>query len=322
MKVRERRLLAVATMAATVPYLLLKIAWLTSHSIGAVDPEVLASPTYRAANAVTLLLDLAVVGVAAALGWQWGLRLPVWLVLGPMWVATGLLVTVGMGASVAGLLVLVLPTASTAVGGVPVLRPWVFLVVYTGFAVQALLLGWLFVRYLRVRWPRLWVADPLPPRDLPPGRSRRAVNIAAVLLCSAVAMLDGVIAATGRAPITRAAADVRPMPDRVSAAVTVLAAVLGSWAVAVLVRRLRAGGAVFVPLAVAWTGSASMVAWGLYTRAVALVLPAATPSVRLDELEIIAGVLLAVSVAGLLRSGRVTARFGDAQRAHAGQRSR
>lgn len=310
-------------MAATVPYLLLKIAWLTSHYIGAVDPEVLAAPTFVVANAVTLLLDLAVVVVAAALGWQWGLRLPAWLVLGPMWVATGLLVTVGVGASVAALLALVLPAASAAVG-VPGLRPWVFAVVYTGFALQALLLSWLFVRYLRARWPGLLAAERAPcgdvralrrPLDVRSGPLRRTVDAAAILFCTAVAVLDGGIATFGHPPCP-GAAGARPMPDRVSAAVTALAALLGIWATAVLRRRLRAGRSLFGPLAVVSTGS--MVLWGLYTRVVALALPAATPSVRVDEVEIIAGTLLVLAVAGTLRSDPASGRSVDGRRARAG----
>jgi len=312
-------------MAATVPYLLLKIAWLTSHYISAVDPEVLAAPTFVVANAVTLLLDLAVVVVAAALGWQWGLRLPAWLVLGPMWVATGLLVTVGVGASVAALLALVLPAASAAVG-VPGLRPWVFAVVYTGFALQALLLSWLFVRYLRARWPGLLAAERAPsgdvralrrPLDVRTGPLRRTVDAAAILLCTAVAVLDGGIATFGHPPWP-GAAGVRPMPDRVSAAVTALAALLGIWATAVLRRRLRAGRWLFGPLAVVWTATGSMVLWGLYTRVVALALPAATPSVRVDEVEIIAGTLLVLAVAGTPRSAPASGRSVDGRRAHAG----
>jgi hypothetical protein len=327
MRDRVGPLLAACAMAATVPYVLLKIAWLSGHYIGALDTGMLASPTFVVANAVTLLLDLAVVVVAAALGWQWGLRLPAWLVLGPMWVATGLLVTVAVGASVAALLALVLRLASTAVG-VPGLRPWVFAVVYTGFALQALLLSWLFVRYLRARWPGLLAADRAPTADVrtvrraldvTTGPVRRAVDAAAILLCTAVAVLDGVIATFGHPPWS-GVAGVRPMPDRVSAAVTALAALLGISATAVLRRRLRDGRSLFGPLAVVWTATGSMVAWGLYTLVVALVLPASTPSVRVDEVEIIAGVLLVLAVAGTLRSDPASGRSVDGRRARAGRR--
>jgi hypothetical protein len=68
-------------VAATFPYLALKLNWVLGGTIGMADPGVFDNPWYRVANLVTLAMDLAVVLAAAALthprrrelqdGWSW-----------------------------------------------------------------------------------------------------------------------------------------------------------------------------------------------------------------------------------------------------------
>ena len=104
------------------------------------------------------LLDSIVVVLVLLLTQQWGKRVPAWLLILPIWAATGLLspIMVGyplqLGARLLG--------GTSAPSGGPSARPflheWVFAVVYTGFIVQALALGVLFVLYAHLRWGRLW----------------------------------------------------------------------------------------------------------------------------------------------------------------------
>jgi len=124
--------------AATLPYLALKLAWLAGSKVGVADPTVLADPAYMVANAITLLLDAFVVLLAFALTYDFGRRLPAWLLVPPLWVATGLL----------GPIVALLPMTLTLVDGrargasQDALESWVYAVVYLGFSVQGLLSGW------------------------------------------------------------------------------------------------------------------------------------------------------------------------------------
>ena len=102
-----------------------------------------------------------VVVLALLLTQPWGRRTPVWLLVIPAWVATGLLspIVVGyplqLGARLMG--------GTAAPSGGPAARPflheWVFTVVYTGFIAQALTLGALFVLYARARWGHLWTGS-------------------------------------------------------------------------------------------------------------------------------------------------------------------
>jgi hypothetical protein len=141
-----RRELGWTAAAGALPYLTLKVAWLTGHPVGA-DPDLLADPSVTVLNAVTLALDLVVVVLALALTHPWGYRLPGWTLLLPAWVGTGFLLPIAL---------LVLPAVVVA-GGAPAsgggpLEPWVQPVVYGGFAWQGVLLLAAFLLHARDRW--------------------------------------------------------------------------------------------------------------------------------------------------------------------------
>ncbi|RZQ62149.1 hypothetical protein [Amycolatopsis suaedae] len=143
-----RVVLGCAAVLGTVPYLVLKVSWLTGGTVGLNDPEFVRTPLMYAGNALTGLLDLAAVVVALALTLPWGLRLPGWLVLFPAWVGLGLLVPIVAAAPVA--------IGQFLGGEVPAdlpLKDWVWAVVYGGFAWQGLALGAAFLLYARRRWP-------------------------------------------------------------------------------------------------------------------------------------------------------------------------
>ncbi|MEV5507393.1 hypothetical protein [Streptomyces orinoci] len=174
---------AVAT-AACVPYLVLKLAWICGSRVG-VPP---GSPlrTNRTVmvygNAVTVLMDACVVVLALLLTRPWGRRVPAWLLLLPMWNAVGLLAQIMYGFPVQ-LLARALGLATPAhASGQPFLDDWVFTVVYTGFIIQGLTLGTLFLRYARDRWGRLWRGPIGAPDRLPPSAAQLAAFRTAGLL--------------------------------------------------------------------------------------------------------------------------------------------
>ncbi|MGH3567555.1 MAG: hypothetical protein ACRDRH_16270 [Pseudonocardia sp.] len=132
--------------ASTVPYLALKVAWLSGATIGFTDAALAVDPSLRIANAITGAMDLVVVGLALALTHSWGRRLPSWLLLIPIWVGTGFLVPITLT---------LLPAAATG-GLMPAesspFEPWLQPLVYGGFAWQGVLLGIAFVLHARARW--------------------------------------------------------------------------------------------------------------------------------------------------------------------------
>ncbi|MGC0142083.1 hypothetical protein [Pseudactinotalea sp. Z1732] len=148
---RFRKRICLATILACLPYILLKIAWVSGWGIGANSSDF--AGTTIAANTATGLLDMVAIAIAILLVHPVGRRIPAFLIAFPLWIAAGLL------APVAGGFVLGSAVQLLSGGGSPlvddVLQPWVFAVVYGGFVLQAVLLGTGLVFYARERWQML-----------------------------------------------------------------------------------------------------------------------------------------------------------------------
>ncbi|MEG8280139.1 hypothetical protein [Streptomyces sp. AHA2] len=258
---RTRRVLRAVAVVSCVPYLGLKAAWLAGSHVGVPEGSALLDDRVGMAvvNGLTVLLDSAVIVLALVLTRPWGLRVPAWLIALPAWAATGLLAPI-----MAGFPAQLAVRALGGGGGRPAeravfLHEWVFTVVYTGFLLQGLALGGLFVLYARDRWGWLWRGRV---RELPVGAAAPAYRLLAVA-ASVLALLPltlHVLWACG-VPAGLRAAD-RTADFRVLAALFALflqAAVAG----ALLLAFRRGGGlAVGVPLALAWVGSAAAACWG------------------------------------------------------------
>src|SRR5829696_5375194 len=155
--------------------------------VGVPEGSPARGPDFVGPNIVTGLMDVVAILVALAFTHRWGRRLPVWLVLAPIWVGTGLLIPaaceVTNGAAAAAI------TGGRAVslaGGL--VDPWTYVVVYTSFGLQALLLTTAFALYARARW-----ADLLDPAGSVAGPGpTRGVQ---VVLAAAGAVAAGAVAA-------------------------------------------------------------------------------------------------------------------------------
>lgn len=144
-----RRRVAVATVLVCLPYLGLKVAWALGATIG-VRSDTFADAT-RGANLLTAGLEIIAILLALAFVHPSARRLPPFVVAFPTWVATGLLTPVALG------FLLGAPLQILTGGGNPladdVLAGWVFVLVYGGFVLEAVLLLLGFVLYARDRWP-------------------------------------------------------------------------------------------------------------------------------------------------------------------------
>ncbi|MER5674378.1 hypothetical protein [Pseudonocardia alni] len=276
-----RRVLGAAAVAGTLPYLTLKSLWLTGHPVGVTVPGLLDGPAMTAMNTVTLVLDLCVVALAAALASRRRLPAPPVLLAG--WGATGLLVPVALLAPAA--LLRIGPEAAGLAG-------WVRPLVYGGFGWQAVCLLAAFTLLARDRWGAR-VTRPLAPPAAVAALLRTTASGGAVV--GLLALVTGVAAA----------ADPPTFPAVAVAVVDGAAAVAGTAGVAAL-RRGRRG---WWPVVAAFTGSAVLFCDGLWTTASAVAAPLATdrPLYALAQLcGLLAG--FALAVAGLLAvSGRVHA---------------
>ncbi|MFG2877977.1 hypothetical protein ACGFYU_23740 [Streptomyces sp. NPDC048337] len=263
-----RRILRAVALAATVPYLALKTAWLSGSRIGIPDGSVLLDPgTFLiTANAVTVAMDACVIVLVLVLTRPWGRRVPAWFLTAPVFVATGLLTPILLGFP-GQLLIRALgfgaePAAEAA--REPFLDPWVFNVVYTGFTVQGLALAALFVPYARERWGGRWQG--VTGTRLPSPTGVVAAAAAAVGLAIAAAHLYWACGGTAGLDPERVAAR--------SAETVVVTVVHGTCALAAGAGALllARGGALPArwPLGLAWTGGAATLSWGTWMLATAL----------------------------------------------------
>ena len=296
-----RGLCALASTAC-VPYLALKIAWSAGSRVGIPNGSTLLEhhTTTIAGSIESALLDSMVVVLALLLTQPWGRRTPAWLLILPIWTATGLLSPIVLGYP--------LQLGARLLGGTappsgrravrPFLDEWVFSVVYTGFIVQALALGALFVLYARARWGYLWRG---PISGLPARSPTHDVQRAAALVVCAVVFvpltthLRWAIGSTSGLTATRIA-------DRTSdfyaleAAYVVFAVMTVTGLL--LIAFPRAGTLPLrLPLCLTFVGSSALACWGGYLMLTAL--QNREPSQRISELmnvtystQLLAGILV------------------------------
>ncbi|MFI6480243.1 hypothetical protein ACIBH1_20065 [Nonomuraea sp. NPDC050663] len=261
----------VVAMAATLPYLTLKLLWLTGTYVGVSKPDLFATSEMVGANAATFALDAVGLVLALAFTARWGQRLPAWLVALPLWVGTGLLSTIVLGVPAT-----VLVEGLAPFSGDEVIASWVFMVVYGGFTVQGVALAAAFAFYAADRWPAAWsgrygTAPPL----------QRVVAWGALIVCVVV----------GVAKLAMA----ERLPELV-AGILALGGGAGYLAL-VLGRRHRAF------LVAAWLGSGSMFGWALYTLIIMMVQGVPTTAHVVELFALMTGLVLGVAGAFLLTSG-------------------
>jgi hypothetical protein len=149
------RLGTIAVWMAAVcclPYVVFKVAWTFGMPVGIADRSVLDDSGWVAANALMAVVQLAAFGLVLALIRPGARKWPAWLLLFPAWVGTGLLFQVVLGAVLIGVFS---PPSHDSGMDTGEFEPWVFVVVYAGFAGQAAALAIAFACHVRTRWGRL-----------------------------------------------------------------------------------------------------------------------------------------------------------------------
>ncbi|MEU9355283.1 hypothetical protein AB0D65_30825 [Streptomyces griseoloalbus] len=272
---RSRRLLRAVAVVACLPYLSLKTIWVAGSHVGipAGSPLLDHDTAMVVANVVTVAMDGAVIVLALLLTRPWGRAVPAWLLAAPMWIAAGLLAPVMAGYPLQ-LLVRALGGSAAGTsggGGEPFLHEWVFAVVYTGFIVQGLALGALFVLYARDRWGHLWRGRTGDLPVGPAGTAQRVTAVAAAVLALFPLTLRAVWAWGGTTGLSAGVIADRGSDFHVLESlyvVYILAAVTGGLLLAF--RRVPALP-VRVPLVLAGIGSGAVACWGGWMAAAALV---------------------------------------------------
>ncbi|MFF3321658.1 hypothetical protein [Streptomyces sp. NPDC002889] len=296
-------------IAACVPYLALKIAWIAGSRIGIPAGSVLLEHrgVMALANSVTVLMDGAVVVLALLLTRPWGLRVRAWLLAVPIWGATGLLLPIMIGYPVQLL--------AGAFGGTrtqdsfdrPFLDDWVFGVVYGGFILQGLTLGALFLLYSGDRWGHLWRG---PVRELPHFTTGGALRTLAVL-GSLTALLPAVThllwAAGSSLALSPARGGERTTDFYLLEGVRFAFVAIAVTGTLTLAFRRGPSLPVKLPLGMAWAGASALGAWGGWLLLTSLTAQADDPKQASAMLtltyavEMISGFLLTAAVASWLR---------------------
>ncbi|MET8750559.1 hypothetical protein ABZW32_10770 [Streptomyces sp. NPDC004667] len=257
-----RRILVGAAVAATLPYLSLKAAWVAGSHLGIPEGSILLKPGlfFTAANAMTLAMDACVILLVLLLTRPWGMRVPSWLLTVPVFVATGLLTPIVLGFP-SQLLVKALGMGAderVRAASKPFLESWVFVVVYSGFIIQAVALAGLFVPYARKRWGGLWQGAAGRRLPSPTG----VVAGAAAVCAAAVGAVYLYWAFGGSAGLSAQQAAVYSAETGVVSAADAVCA-FGAAAGALLLARGGTGRA-DLRLALAWIGAGATFSWGAW----------------------------------------------------------
>ena len=249
-----------AAIAFILPYLTLKIAWISGTPVGMLNKSLVAEPTMLALNILTFFMDAVAILLALTFTHSWGLRAPAWPALFPMWVGTGFLAPIVVAWPIIILAQMMGPDWRQRPSSAPaMLEPWVTKMVYTSFACQGLALMTAFILYARARWgARLLTrtGEVQPPRR-------------AITLLGAVASVAA--AAAGTLHLLWAAGAPLGLPPLLLQSrdanfyllhATYGLAALGAAAGIVLLINRRGRWPLWVPLSLAWTGSGAMFSWG------------------------------------------------------------
>lgn len=264
---RVARLVAgYGAIACALPYLVLKIVWLGGGTLGVADREMMRDAGMMALNAVTAGMDLVGIGIALAFTHRWGLRIPAWLLLPPMWVASGLLARFVVWVPITGAVKALAADPLPRVTRGPVL-PWVYVLVYIGFVGLGIGLMLAFALYARTRW-----ADTIRSTTgaSPPGATH-SVQVplanAAALLAIAAAALHLAWAFGVPVGLSQEAAARRTFLGASLNAIDAAMMVAGAIGLLMIVHRMGRNTPFWLPLAMAWVGSGALFGWGLWPLA-------------------------------------------------------
>jgi hypothetical protein len=257
-----RLIVGYGAIACAVPYLSLKVVWLTGGQLGAADASTMRDASMVALNAVTAGMDLVGIAIALAFTHAWGQRIPAWLVLPPTWVALGLLVRFVAAVPVTALAGML--TASHVPRAPGPVQPWVYALVYAEFVGMGIGLALAFAFYARVRWGSMF--QPSTQAASPGTTHRVSVPLANASAVIAIALgglhLAWAAGATIGLPSELIAR--RTFSSHVVNAVDGAAMAAAAIGVLIMVHHLGRRLSFWVPVALAWVGSGFLFAWGLW----------------------------------------------------------
>lgn len=248
-----------AAAIAISPYLLIKIAW----TFGFFMPtDHMGDPSWRTANAVTLVLALVGILLSLAFSMKWGEKLPAWLVALPIWVGTGLLVPMVLLAPVLG------PAAMIRDQQLGSADIWILeqVLVMISLVGVGICLPFAVAGYVRKRWPEA-INGPLHMASLPDNSQKLQVSIARLVATGCV--LLGVIklywSFGGTIGMNHSLLESRDLWWHLLSLSTGVWAFAGAWGVLVLTTG-RGSKSFYPPMIAAWVSSGMLFSFNLFNR--------------------------------------------------------
>lgn len=290
-----RKLWGYGATIAVMPYLLIKIAW----TLGLFLPtEQMNDISWRSINAATVVLATVGILLALAFSRSWGERLPVWMVILPVWVGTGLLIPMILLAPVLG------PAAMTRDMAAGAANFWVYEQTFVMISLigVGICLPFAFVGYAKTRWPEA-LSGSIDHEKLS-GHTRK-LQITLARLVVAGCILLGIIklfwAAGGTLGIDPSMQGNRDLWWHLLSLSTGIWSFLGAWGLLVLTSR-QASRKFLPPMAAAWISSGMLFSYNLFS-VLSSISPNAKPSpeypiaqVLTTEFGIILGLMMGMII--------------------------
>jgi hypothetical protein len=258
-----RLVVGYGAIVCAVPYLVLKVIWLAGGQLGVADAAMMRDSTMVALNTLTAFMDLVAIAIVLAFTHQWGLRIPAWLVLPPVWVGTGLLSKFVAGVPVAVIAQAFAGESSRAPLSGPV-HSWVYAVVYAGFTGMGIGLTLAFVLYAQARWRAVFSAETRALRIEATHAVAVPVASAAALMAAAVGALHLAWAFGATVGLGADFAAHRTLSSSLLNAIDAAIAIGAAVGILVMVYGLGRRIPFWAALTATWVGSGSLFAWGLW----------------------------------------------------------
>jgi hypothetical protein len=249
-------------IASALPYLALKLIWLGGGTVGVADPAMMRETSMIVLNAITAGMDAVGIFLAMAFTHAWGSRVPAWLVLPPMWVASGLLATFVVAVPVTAILSALASRPPPAVTGGPV-EGWVYLLVYLEFAGLGAGLLAAFFFHARARWGAAFQPTSAV-RHTATHRLQGVLVNAGAPAAIALGVLSLAWAVGATVGLPAGAAGRRGVFGAVFSGTDAVLSLAAAAGVLMMVHRIGTTLPGWLPVAMAWTGTGSLFGWGLW----------------------------------------------------------
>lgn len=263
-RLRAVRLIAgYGAIASALPYLALKLVWLSGGTAGVADRSMMRETSMVALNAITAGMDIVGVFLALAFTHRWGFRIPAWLLLPPMWVATGLLATFVVGVPITAILSALGAYSPPSVTSGPV-EAWVYVLVYIEFAGLGTGLMLAFLLYARERWAEVFQ----PATHVVHAGATHRVQVVLANAVAPAAVVLGLLhlawAFGATVGLAEAAAERRTIIGSLINSIHGVMLMAAATGVLMMVHRIGETLPAWLPLAMAWTGTGALFGWNLW----------------------------------------------------------